>query len=111
MGCAFDLYSTSWNDRSYVATLLVFAWFIPLIVIFTSYIGIIYHIRHSTVKNILFHRNYSFKKEEDDAKVTARRETIVPIACGLLNPDPSPYLAHRVRKILSHSVIGFMFFF
>ena len=51
MGCAFDMYSTSWTDRSYVITLFVLCWFIPLLVIFMAYIGIVYRVRHSFVEN------------------------------------------------------------
>ena len=53
MGCAFDMYSTSWRDRSYVLTLFILCWFVPLIVIFVAYIGIIYRVRHSVVNEIL----------------------------------------------------------
>ena len=48
MGCAFDMYSTSINDRSYVVVLFILAWFIPLIVISVSYLGIVYRIRMSS---------------------------------------------------------------
>ena len=51
MGCAFDMHSTSWTDRSYVFALFVLCWCIPLLVIFTAYIGIIYRVRHSFVAN------------------------------------------------------------
>ena len=47
MGCAFDSFSTSWNDRSYVITLLVLAWLTPLFLICFSYIAIIFRVRHS----------------------------------------------------------------
>ena len=53
MGCAFDMYSTSWSDRSYVLTLFILCWFVPLIIIFVAYIGIIYRVRHSVVNEIL----------------------------------------------------------
>lgn len=53
MGCAFDMHSTSWMDRSYVMTLFVLCWFIPLLVILVAYIGIIYRVRHSYVINEL----------------------------------------------------------
>ena len=53
MGCAFDMYSTSWVDRSYVLTLFILCWFVPLFIIFVAYAGIIYRVRHSVVKEIL----------------------------------------------------------
>ena len=51
MGCAFDMHSTSWTDRSYVITLFVLCWVIPLVVIFMAYIGIIYRVKTSFVAN------------------------------------------------------------
>ena len=53
MGCSFDNFSTSWWDRSYVITLLILAWFIPLVIIFISHIGILYRVRHSNIKDML----------------------------------------------------------
>ena len=53
MGCAFDMYSKSWIDRSYVLTLFIQCWFVPLFVIFVAYAGIIYRVRHSVVREIL----------------------------------------------------------
>ena len=47
MGCAFDSFSTSWSDRSYVITLLVLAWLIPLVIICLSYVSIIFRVRIS----------------------------------------------------------------
>ena len=47
MGCAFDSFSTSWTDRSYVLTLLVLAWLIPLISNIVFYVSMIYRVRTS----------------------------------------------------------------
>ena len=47
MGCAFDSFSPSWSDRSYVLTLLVLAWLVPLVIICLSYISIIFRVRIS----------------------------------------------------------------
>ena len=52
MGCAFDLFSTSWTARSYVLLLFIVCWFIPLIVIITSYCGIIMRVRSPTVRKL-----------------------------------------------------------
>ena len=51
MGCTFDCYSTTFNARSYVITLLIIAWVIPLIFIVTAYIRIIQYVRKSFVRN------------------------------------------------------------
>ena len=53
MGCAFDVFSSSWSDRSYVLTLFVLCWCIPVLIICTSYIGIIYRVKHSDIKSML----------------------------------------------------------
>ena len=51
MGCTFDCYSTTFNAMSYVITLLIIAWVIPLIFIVTAYIRIIQYVRKSFVRN------------------------------------------------------------
>ena len=60
MGCAFDMYSSSYSDRAYGVVLLFLCWIFPLFVIFFSYLGIISHTRLSS-KN-LFSRTKSFRK-------------------------------------------------
>ena len=44
MGCAFDMYSQAWIDRAYGILLFIYCWFAPILVIFSSYFGIIYHV-------------------------------------------------------------------
>ena len=51
MGCAFDMFSTTWNDRSYVVVLFVLCWCIPLIVIFVSYGSIFFRVRNTNARN------------------------------------------------------------
>ena len=50
MGCAFNMYSSSWSDRSYGLILFLYCWMFPLLIIACSYIGIIYHTRISGEK-------------------------------------------------------------
>ena len=62
MGCAFDMYSQSWNGLSYSLLLFVYCFILPICVIFFSYIGIIYHTR--TSRKGLFGDNDSPKKND-----------------------------------------------
>ena len=62
MGCAFDMYSQSWNGLSYSLLLFVYCFILPICVIFFSYIGIIYHTR--TSRKGLFGDNDSPKKHD-----------------------------------------------
>ena len=50
MGCAFNMYSSSWSDRSYGITLFLYCWILPLFIIFFSYMGMIYDTRTSRKK-------------------------------------------------------------
>ncbi|XP_076028617.1 opsin, ultraviolet-sensitive-like [Oratosquilla oratoria] len=45
--CTFDYLSEDWSSRSYVITIVVFAWFFPMIVIVSSYVSILLTIRES----------------------------------------------------------------
>ena len=54
MGCAFDMFSTTWNDRSYVVVLFVLCWCIPLIIIFYSYGSIFFRVRKSNARNVCY---------------------------------------------------------
>ena len=47
MGCAFDSFSTTWSDRSYILTLLVLAWLIPLVSNILFYIAMLHRVRNS----------------------------------------------------------------
>ena len=47
MGCAFNMYSQAWSDRSYGVTLFLYCFVLPLPVILSSYLGIIYLARSS----------------------------------------------------------------
>ena len=67
MGCAFNMYSQSWNDRSYGIFLFCYCWFIPLLIIFFSYMGIIYHTRSSR-KRLLTQKNIELPKDAEDGK-------------------------------------------
>ena len=62
MGCAFDMYSQSWNGLSYSLLLFVYCFILPICVIFFSYIGIIYHTR--TSRKGLFGDNECPKKQD-----------------------------------------------
>ena len=64
MGCTFDMYSSSWSDRSYGLILFVLCWVLPLFVIFFSYLGIISHTRLSS-KNLLS-RTKTFRKHKTE---------------------------------------------
>ena len=50
IGCSFDSFSTSWKDRSYVITLMVMAWVIPLTILFLSHFSIVHSVRKSNVQ-------------------------------------------------------------
>ena len=67
MGCAFNMYSQSWNDRSYGIFLFCYCWFIPLLIIFFSYMGIIYHTRSSR-KRLVTQKNIELPKDAEDGK-------------------------------------------
>ena len=66
MGCAFDMYSQSWNDRSYGSILFLLFWFFPLSIIFSSYAGIIYHTRNSY--DNLLKRTKTFRENGEPSK-------------------------------------------
>ena len=47
MGCAFDSFSTAWSDRSYILTLLVLAWLIPLVSNILFYTAMLHRVQNS----------------------------------------------------------------
>ena len=56
MGCTFDSFSSSWNDRSYVLTMMVVAWLIPTTSNVFCYAAIVNRVHHSDFKLIGLHR-------------------------------------------------------
>ena len=56
MGCTFDSFSSSWNDRSYVLSMMVVAWLIPTATNVFCYAAIVNRVHHSDFKLIGLHR-------------------------------------------------------
>ena len=85
MGCAFNMYSSSWSDRSYGLTLFFYCWIFPLLIIFCSYIGIIYHTRISGEKLLISsttgRKSENGKETTDDGQLNGSRTK---------NPSHSP---------------------
>ena len=68
MGCVFDLFSTSFNSRSYVAVMFIIAWFIPLITITACYVGIVLRVWYCPNRKFLFQRKSSGCPANDQAQ-------------------------------------------
>ena len=98
MGCSFDNFSTSWWDRSYVITLLILAWFIPLVIIFISHIGILYRVRHSNIKDLLIKKfSYGCSTEANTCgqKLELRRNT----SCRTSISTEKSSLPHMLQRV------------
>ena len=68
MGCVFDLFSTSFNTRSYVAVMFLIAWFIPLITITACYIGILLRVWYCPNRKFLLQGKSRGCPPNDQAK-------------------------------------------
>ena len=68
MGCVFDLFSTSFNTRSYVAVMFIIAWFIPLITITSCYIGILLRVWYCPNRKFLLQGKSSGCPSNDQAQ-------------------------------------------
>ena len=49
-GCSFDAFSTSWQSRSYIVTLVVVAWFLPMTCLCACYFRIFYSVRDGLLR-------------------------------------------------------------
>ena len=49
MGCAFDSFSTSWGDRSYILVLMVLCWLLPSFHNLAGYITMMKKLRKSNI--------------------------------------------------------------
>ena len=101
MGCSFDNFSTSWWDRSYVITLLILAWFIPLVIIFISHIGILYRVRHSNIKDMLI-KKLSCALNSNGAHRRTLREAMLcsrDSRSDSIDRDDLPHVIKRVSSI------------
>ena len=67
MGCVFDLFSTSFNTRSYVAVMFIIAWLIPLITITSCYIGILLRVWYCPNRKFLLQGKSSGCPSNDQA--------------------------------------------
>ena len=75
LGCTFDSFSTSWQDRSYVVILLIIAWLIPMLLIVRSHINILYLIKNSDV-NIVLVSSTNSKASTSHASSEDKREAV-----------------------------------
>ena len=56
MGCAYDSFSPSWKDRSYILVLLVFFWLIPIVTMVFCYTAMINRVRKADLQYIPLRR-------------------------------------------------------
>ena len=88
MGCAFDIYSPSWNHRTYMWMLFVLAWFIPVVVIGVSYIGIIYRVRKSNIQFLSEFNTRNQNKIKNTAKAQHSSASIGKTCHNMKNASP-----------------------
>ena len=92
IGCTFDIFSQSWHDRSYVLTLLVTAWLMPLFMIFLSDLGILHRIRTTNI-NITSERSKSLAST-DSSKQDYRIDN------GLNTLERKRNLPHDAKRVI-----------
>ena len=96
IGCTFDSFSQSWHDRSYVLTLLVTAWLVPLFMIFLSDLGILHRIRTTNI-NITIERSKSLASTD-----SSKQDYRIDNGLNTLERKRNlPHDAKRVIKIVS----------
>ena len=101
MGCAFDLFSTSWTARSYVLVLFIVCWFIPLIVIITSYCGIIMRVRSPTVRKL---RANSSTRRISKTNISVRSSWSSKVSFNSSLSDENLKASPRVRNQYDYGV-------
>ena len=89
MGCAFNMYSSAWPDRLYGIALFFYGWIFPLLIILSSYIGIIYETRSSR-KTLIWKEK---KKDDNDP------EEEKPLNDENLTRGNSSHSPQRVSKL------------
>ena len=102
MGCAFDMFSTSWTARSYVLVLFIVCWFIPLIVIIASYCGIIMRVRSPTVRKL---RANSSTRRISKTNLSVRSSRSSKVSFNSTLSDENLKASPRVSKEYDYSVL------
>ena len=102
MGCAFDIFTTSWRDRAYTLTLLILCWFIPLLMIFISYNGIIYRVKSASIRNNRDRRRscMGLKKDTEVVVYRTRISSFMSTASRSIRRRQSKVKLEEVIKIL-----------
>ena len=99
IGCSFDSFSTSWKDRSYVITLMVIAWVIPLTILFLSHFSIVHSVRKSNVQ-VLCETKFSCGLTKKCVKINI--DDSVPDSNAVaVDTRPSHRRSQRVSKNLN----------
>ena len=108
MGCAFDMFSTSWTARSYVLVLFIVCWFIPLIVIIASYCGIIMRVRSPTVRKL---RANSSTRRISKTNLSVRSSRSSKVSFSSTLSDENLKASPRVSKEYDYSVLVCQFLY
>ena len=97
MGCAFDSFSTSWGDRSYVVVLLVIGWLIPLINVCISYYSIMFRVRNSLYRQLT--RPKQNERPNGRRSTVSRAEDGVRLPGVTLDKTASERVSSRFSKL------------
>ena len=57
MGCAFDSFSRSWGDRSYIIVLMVLCWLLPTVHNLAGYTIMMIELKKSNINSLANTRN------------------------------------------------------
>ena len=94
MGCAFNMYSQAWSDRSYGVILFLYCFVLPLPVILSSYLGIIYLARSS---------GDQFEGKNDGDKNPSNENDNEDVK--LEQPDIEKTPSHSSQRVIFHIAI------
>ena len=108
MGCTFDCFTDTWNSRSYLITLLIVAWVIPLIVILNSHLRIIMYLRTANIQS-LFISNLPCRSRlhSNDVRHNEQGLDQEESSCG--DNKCFPHVTQRVRSELKSQLLFYGF--
>ena len=108
MGCTFDCFTSTWNSRSYLITLLIVAWVIPLIVILNSHLRIIVYLRKANIQS-LFISNLPCRSRlhSNDVRHNEQGLDQEESSCG--DNKCFPHVTQRVRSELKSQLLFYGF--
>ena len=100
MGCAFDSFSTSWVDRSYILALMVLCWLLPSFHNLAGYIIMMKKLRKSNIFQFISPNAHQHKSKLLNSTKRVNKKVTIYMKINVHEIPAIQFQAERLNTIL-----------